>query len=310
MMQTAGNKAKVFVVIPNKNGTAHLSYSLPSLEKSTYPNYSIILIDDYSTDDSVNFVGVHYPCAKVLTNNRKKGFAGAVNTGIAYALERGADYIAVFNSDIKVIPNWMELAIDVFDAQPNAGLVGYTEIPKENESLFYGVKELKDNVEYKNVKGLPGCLYLCPASVFRHIGLFDEKYYMYGEDNDFFHRLMKAGYIIIQTNVPVWHYGEGTSNNKFFTTWLAYRNALRFSIKNETIWQVVRMILALFNQGCNPFLRKKTCNPVSKRMRRYNILVGFILVIAAILWNMFHIISTIKLHFMYNKHKHHKMRVV
>jgi GT2 family glycosyltransferase len=300
-MKTYYDKAKVFVVIPNKNGVAHLSYSLPALEKSTYPNYQAVLIDDHSTDESVNFVKDNYPHVKVIINKRQKGFAGAVNTGIAYALEQEGDYIAIFNNDIKVRPDWVELVIDIINRCPDIGLIGYTEIPKENESLFYTIKELKGNVEYKDVKGLPGCLYLCPASVFRHIGLFDEGYYMYGEDNDFFHRLMKAGYNIIQTNVPVWHYGEGSSgNNKFFTTWLAYRNALRFSIKNEALWQVVRMILTLFNQGCNPFLRKETCNPVLKRMRRYNILVGFMLVIAAVIWNTINIVSTLKLRYKSN----------
>ncbi|MBU1340004.1 MAG: glycosyltransferase [Proteobacteria bacterium] len=293
-MEKNCNKVNIFVVIPNKNGMFHLSYSLPLLEKSTYPNYSIILIDDCSTDDSVNFVGEHYPCVTVLTNNRKKGFAGAVNTGIIYALERGADYIAVFNSDIKVLPEWMDLVVHGFKNQEKVGLIGFTEVLKEYEDLYYSWN-IRSEVKYKKVNGLPGCLYLCSSKVFRHIGLFDEGYYMYGEDNDFFARLRKIGYKILQTNVPVWHYGEGSSgSHKFFITWLAYRNALRFAIKNETPLKIIRLVLSLINQGCNPLLLNKNNDPNYKRLRRYNIGINFILILGSCLWNIINIFSTLR----------------
>lgn len=283
-------------MIPNKNGINHLSYSLPSLAKTIYLNYQTIVVDDCSTDGSMDFIENNYPLIKTIKNDKNKGFAGAVNAGIRYALEQGADYIAVYNSDIKVLPKWIDLVIDILEKNHEVGLVGYTEISKERESLFYNAKkDLKDKVQYKLVKGLPGCLYLCPSRVLRHIGLLDEGYFMYGEDNDFFYRLTKAGYIIIQTNIPVWHYGEGSSRKgKFMPTWLAYRNALRVSIKNESIIKVFRTLFALLYHGCNPFLIRKTDDPVLKRMRRYNIVVSFMLIIASCCWNLINIIQTLK----------------
>ena len=145
-------------------------------------------MDDCSTDGSIDFVERNYPSVKVIKNDINKGFAGAVNSGIRCAIDQGADYIAICNSDIQVLPEWIDLGIDIFHKQPKVGLVGYTEIPKEKEELFYGAKDLEGEVEYNEVKGLPGCLYLCPSRVFKHIGLFDEEYYMYGEDNDFFYK--------------------------------------------------------------------------------------------------------------------------
>ncbi len=296
------NRPCVFVIIPNKNGINHLSYSLPSLAKTIYPNSRTILVDDCSTDGSPDFVVRNYPSVIVIKNDINKGFAGAVNAGIKYALNQGATYVAVFNNDIQVLPEWIDLVIDIFRERSDAGLVGYTEIPKKREELFYRVKDLKDKVEYNEVKGLPGCLYLCPSKVFRHIGLFDEGYYMYGEDNDLFARLIKAGYTILQTNIPVWHYGEGSSENrKLLPTWLAYRNALRFSLKNENPVKVFRMLLALLNQGCNPFLQRKTDDPVFKRMRRYNIFVNFMLIIASCCWNIINIIPTLKSRYEVNR---------
>ena len=99
----------------------------------------------------------------------------------------------------------------------------------------------------------------------------------------------------VQTNVPVWHYEEASSeNHKCSATWLAYRNALRFVIKNVSIIKILRMILSLLNQGCNPFLDREEDDPVFKRMRRYNIAVNFILIAASCCWNIINIIPTLK----------------
>ncbi|MBE7445831.1 MAG: glycosyltransferase family 2 protein [Planctomycetia bacterium] len=289
MLQDTG-KPKVYIVIPNKNGLNHLVYSIPSVMNTSYPNYYCILVDNCSSDGSLDFIHKNYTNIYIIENRMGKGFASSVNMGIKYALAQGADYVAIYNSDIKVLPQWIDLGIDIFYKLNKVGVVGYKEIQKEREALFYNAKDIKDNVEYNIAKGLPGCLYICSSKVFMHVGLFDEAYFMYGEDNDFFHRLRNAGYVLVQTNIPVWHYSEGSSDKrKFYITWLAYRNALRYSLKNEDAIRIFRMLFALLNQGCNPFLSRKTDDPVFKRMRRYNIAFNFILIIASCCWNLFYL---------------------
>ena len=99
---------------------------------------------------------------------------------------------------------------------------------------------------------------------------------------------------MVETNVPVWHYGEGSSqNNKLMPAWLAYRNALRFSIKNESFWRVMRMILSLVNQGCNPFLIRAVEDPSLKRLRRYNMVVNFFFIFGSCIWNLYNIKLTL-----------------
>jgi len=295
------NKPRVFVVIPNKNGINHLSYSLKSLTKTTYTNYQTILVDNCSTDGSINFVERNYPLVKITKNDIDKGFAGSINAGIKYALSQEADYIAVYSGDIQVLPEWIDLVIDIFHERSDVGLVGYTEIPKEREELFYGAKDLKDKVEYKEVKGLPGCLYLCPSRVFKHIGLFDEGYYMYGEDNDFFHRLIKAGYRIIQTNIPVWHYGEGSSESvkkQQMMTKYVYRNWLRFAIKNQTVFQIILTLGKMLSYTFLPrsFWKNKFEHiPQSvNRLLRFNLRYRIKCLVYSILWNIINIIPTLK----------------
>lgn len=289
---------KVCVIIPNKNGLSHLVYSLPSLMNTSYSNYHCILVDNDSSDDSISFVEHNFKSIQILENKEGKGFASTVNIGIKHALEQDASFIAVYNSDIKVLPEWIDLTLTIFDKERKIGLVGFTEITKEREELFYNTNISRDNLEYLEVRELVGCLYLCHAEVFNKLGLYDEDYFMYGEDNDFFIRLKSAGYKLMETNVPVWHFGEGSSKNKrLMATWLAYRNALRFALKNESSTRIVRMFLALLNQGCNPFLPKKPDNNVYKRMRRYNILTNLMLIVGSCCWNLSHLVPTLKARF-------------
>ncbi|OGL47143.1 MAG: hypothetical protein A2W05_03575 [Candidatus Schekmanbacteria bacterium RBG_16_38_10] len=144
---------------------------------------------------------------------------------------------------------------------------------------------------------------MCSSTVFRNVGLLDEAYIAYGEFNDFCSRVIRAGYVILETNIPVWHYSEGSSQKiKFMTTWLEYRNAIRFVIKNEGLTGIFRMVLALLYHGCNPFLTRKPDDPVLKRLRRYNIFVTFGLIIGSFCWNVLNIIPTLKARHKANRH--------
>lgn len=285
----------VYVVIPNKNGIFHLEYSLQSLVQSTYQNFRIVVVDNGSSDESISFVTANYSQIKVISNSGKPGFAGGVNTGIKFALENNAEYIAVFSNDIKVQPSWIELALDIFMKIPMVGLIGFKEILRENEQVFFASDPMREGVEFREVQRTAGCLFFCPSKLFRTIGLLDEDYYMYGEDNDLFARILKDQFKIIETSIPVWHFGEGFSRrNKFLPTWLSYRNALRYSIKNESPKRIARMMLSLLNQGCNPFYRVRKNDPNSQRLRRYTPALNLMLIIASCAWNLAHIHKTLK----------------
>ena len=288
------NNPLVAVVIPNKNGLFHLKYSLPVLTGSSYPRFFCVLVDDRSTDGSPDFARRDFPQLHVIPNNRKKGFAGSANTGISYALVRHADYIAISNTDVKIPPQWMDSALKIFKREENAGLVGFTEISKEREELFNENMDVEP--VFTEVKGVPGCFFICPACVFGDVGLLDEEYFMYGEDNDFFARLIKAGYRILQTSVPVWHYNEGSGQStKFANAWLTYRNGIRYALKNENASKVIRMCAALLYYGCNPLPVDQARSPSLKRLRRYNVFVNLLLFISACGWNLFHLPRTLRL---------------
>ncbi len=283
----------VYVVIPNKNGAVHLRYALESLFKTTYTNFRAVLVDNRSTDDSLLYVAANFPQVEVVLNDTDVGFAGSVNKGVLHALSRGANYIAVFSNDIKVKPDWIDFTLRAFAAHPAAGVAGYIEVPKEKENIFFDSAP-SGGIE-KEVKALPGCLLLFSAEIFLKAGLLDEGYFMYGEDTDFFVRVTRAGFRLLQTGMPVWHYGEGSAAKKrLFPVWMTYRNALRFSLKNSGFFGAVRMAAALFYHGCLPHFDADISDPSLKRQRRYSAPVNLLLLAGSAGWNLWHLPATLK----------------
>lgn len=287
------NQPLVYVVIPNKNGAVHLRYALESLFKTTYPNFRAVLVDNRSTDDSLQYAAANFPQVEVVANDSDVGFAGSVNKGVLHALSHGARYVAVYSNDIKVKPGWVEFTLRAFAANPGAGVAGYVEVPKEKEEIFFSSEGSAGGG--KDAKALPGCLLLCSAEVFLKAGLLDEGYFMYGEDNDFFARVTKAGFRLLQTDLPVWHYGEGSAARKrLFPVWMTYRNAIRFSLKNSGFAGAARMAVALFYHGCLPHSGENLTDPSLKRQRRYSAPVNFFLLAGSIGWNIVNLPATIR----------------
>lgn len=285
---------RVLVVVPNKNGTAQLSYSIPSLLATIHDHFEILVVDDHSTDDSLSRLHRDFPSVRTEVNGRSPGFAGAVNSGVEYAVRNGFDLVAVTNSDIEVCPQWLSLALD---GAPQRALIGFRELPLRPGEP-HDKNAIPSKAKFQSVSGFPGCLYLCPIDIFRTVGLYDESYFMYGEDNDFFSRLRRYGYQLAQSDVPVWHFGEASSQNaKPLVTWLAYRNAIRYSIKNESSTGIVRMVASLLNQGCNPFLRPEFHSPNYKRLRRFPIPINFFIWVGSILWNILYLPATLRARF-------------
>lgn len=281
--------AHVVVVVPNRDGKHHLEYSIPRLVSTCYPNYEIIVVDNRSSDSSVEFLVGSFPDIHVCKNEVDRGFAGGVNVGIRLALQRKADYIAVFSNDIKVLPNWLSVGSEILEVNPQAGVLGYTELARGEEAKLV----MPDHIEWAEVGArLPGPLYLCRAEVFSAVGLFDEEYFMYGEENDLFARVKRAGFLILQTNIPVWHYMGGyTSKAPLKVAWLAFRNGIRYSIKNDTPASVLRQIVALLYFGTVPFSKLPT---IHAKLRPSIGIVNACIWFVAVLWNLVHIFSTLR----------------
>jgi hypothetical protein len=286
----------VLIIVPNKDGVDHLSYSLNSISKIQYPNFRVVVVDNCSKDDSVEYVRKTYPKFEIIHKETDTGFSGSVNQGLLHGLRIGAKFIAVFSNDVMVHPKWLSCSIDVANKFPRCGVIGFIEV---NDLIDSG-SELKmpDKIELR-YQNSPNCaaIYVLRTEMIKEVGLYDEGYYMYGEDNDFFYRCIKAGYAILQTNIPVWHRGEGFSESvkkQKMVTKLVYRNWLRFTIKNYNFSRVILTISKMVGYTLIPrsFWRNKLKYRSVNRLLRFNLGYRIKCLVYSIFWNLSNIQAT------------------
>ncbi len=92
---------KVSIIIVNTNELHHLALCLPSIFQQTYPNFDVFVVDNASTDGSLEFVQQTYPKVKTIRNKTNLGYAGANNIGFRFAT---GELVAVLNPDTCVKP--------------------------------------------------------------------------------------------------------------------------------------------------------------------------------------------------------------
>lgn len=95
---------KVGVVVLNWNGWRDTVECLRSLHSLIYPNYQIIVVDNGSTDGSVERVRGVFPSLPLIETGKNLGYAGGNNRGIARALDMAAEYVLILNNDVKIAP--------------------------------------------------------------------------------------------------------------------------------------------------------------------------------------------------------------
>ena len=96
---------KVTVIIPNYNGKHFLKPCLESLSKQSCRGFDILIVDNHSTDGSVEFLKEHYPEAGLIVLEKNRGFSAAVNAGIR---NTSAPYVILLNNDTEVDPHFVE----------------------------------------------------------------------------------------------------------------------------------------------------------------------------------------------------------
>lgn len=289
----------VCIAITNFNGWEQLQYALPSILRTTYPNYRLAVVDDGSTDASLDGLRREFPSVTVLPHPRNRGYAAACNTGIAWALEQGADYLGIFNNDMQWYPAWLDQAVALIQQHPDVAMLGLTVVGDgvrgdegEFESRWRSLQSPRA-WETENVKG--GAT-LARTEIFRQVGGIDEIYFAYAEENDFQWRVRAAGYRMLNCDIPVWHESGGFFGKvRLRASRLAMRNNLRFYYKTADLRTALRITLATASLACNPFLKVDTSNAITRRMRPSNLLVNAGIFAYALGWNLKELPRTLRI---------------
>ena len=175
---------------------------------TTYP-FELILVWE-GDDAEVEKVLRSYPQAKLVHNSPRKGFAGAMNSGLVVAT---GDYYCFLNSDTVVTPNWLEEAVKAFDDK-EVGLVTptFTEMPPRQ------VSGQDDNFEYvSDPLSLKGVCFIISKEVIDKVGKWDESFGLGGgDDNDICTRIANTGYkLVIAKKSYIYHYGSASFRVEF-----------------------------------------------------------------------------------------------
>lgn len=284
---------RVSVVVANYNGRPHLPYCLPSLLATAYDNFDVVLVDNASRDDSVDFVRAAFPQVEVVVNDRNLGWAGGNNVGVRLALARGADYIVLQNNDTRVDPRWLSAAVTALEAHPRLGVLGFAVLGEYRADedpdgrLFAAQVAAATPPRLVSAGHVSGCALVVRAQVFRDVGLFDERYFVFAEEDDFVARALSAGYERARVTVPVWHAHGGTwQRSPLRFSYLAMRNDLRFILKNEPLRRAVLRIGWTLLFVLSPRPRYDRALSHYRRLRPGNWLLNASLLKCAAVWNL------------------------
>jgi GT2 family glycosyltransferase len=201
---------RVCAITVNWNRADDTMECLQSLVKSGLDSSSIIVVDNGSTDASVELISREMPSVQIMKMGENLGYIKGVNRGISRALENGAQMILLINNDATVDPDAIDRLLEAAERRKVAGIIG----PKilyygRNVIWFAGGKfdwrwgfsshpgmdqvDITEDKEEK-VDFITGCVMLVRREVFEEIGLFDESYWMYAEDLDFCLKALSKGW--------------------------------------------------------------------------------------------------------------------
>lgn len=206
----------VHVVVLNWNGWRDTLACLASLQQQDYPNFHVLVIDNDSSDGSTEVIRNAMPSVELVQSGANLGFGGGCNVGIRLALERGADYVWLINSDATADPRALSALVRVAESDASLSSVGsvlYEASQPDQIQLWGGGRVALWMGQCLNRRVAGSLDFICGASLLlrcaalREVGLFDEKtFFMYWEDADLSFRLYKAGWrLAVADDSRVWH---------------------------------------------------------------------------------------------------------
>jgi len=203
------NFPKVTIIVLNYNGKRYLGDCFESIKNNTkYPNYEAVMVDNNSTDGSVDFVKSNFPWVKIIETGENRGFAAGNNIGIK---KTNSKYVFLLNNDTIVQPYWLSKVVETAESDPNIGIVGAIPVHMDL-SHFYKRHPSFNRVE--EVSEVAGATMLIKRELFNKIGLLDEYSFLYWEDTEFCWRAFLSGYkVVYDFDAIVYHHLGGSGKN-------------------------------------------------------------------------------------------------
>jgi GT2 family glycosyltransferase len=245
------------VIIVNWNGRKFLPECLESLLYQAYRHFSIILVDNGSTDGSVDFVVQNYPEVHTIALPKNVGFSVANNIALKTVK---TEYVALLNNDAVADPLWLQSLLGALESYPEAGFAA-------SKMLFYDNPEIIDRVGDVYTRAGTGLLRgrgmradsynarewvfgacagaaLYRTQMLRDIGIFDEDFFLLYEDVDLSFRAQLKGYKCLYVPEAIVHH-KGSSSIIYdspISVYYSHRNLEWVYIKNMPAGLILKSI--------------------------------------------------------------------
>ena len=245
------------VIIPSWNGKKFLDTCLTSLEKQTCQDFEIFIIENGSTDGSLEYLKERFPSVKVIDMKTNTGFAAAVNAGIKAA---NSELIFLLNNDTEVHEDCIKESLNAVQRYPDDSFYSCKMINFYNREVLDGAGDCvprnmnpfrrgqlwQDGDEFRVSQRIFGAC--AGAAVYKRqalkeVGCFDEDFFAYYEDVDVSMRLQLAGHTCRYIpKAVVYHIGSATTGSLFnpFVAANLARNKWLLLIKNISVNLMIR----------------------------------------------------------------------
>lgn len=240
---------RVSVVVVNWNRADLLALCLESLRGQNYRDFELIVVDNGSSDGSLDVVQrFDAPVPKLIVNSENRGFCAANNQGIA---EAAGEYVVLLNNDAEADPAWLEALVRAADADPTIGMAASKILVAEDPGLIDKVGHLiypdgqnrgrghgeRDRGQYDQPEETAwpdGCAALYRAKMLTEIGGFDEQFFAYADDAELGLRGRIAGWRAVYAPDAVVRHRRGETLGR-------YSERRLFLIERNRVWLAAKL---------------------------------------------------------------------
>jgi GT2 family glycosyltransferase len=247
----------ISIILLNYNGASILAKCLPSVLKTDYDPFEVIVVDNGSRDGSLDTISKFQTIdkrVKLVRNSRNLGFCLANNIGASHAK---GEYLLFLNNDIAVEPNWLRELVNVVDrstliaaAQPKMLMMDDPTIIDSTGGYLtpYGTiynrellcRDEASRARQSEILLATGAALLVRRDIFLKVGKFDPRFFIYNEELDLCWRIWLSGHTIVYVPTSVVYHALGwttraLASKNAFMFYYAHRNYINTLFKNLSL---------------------------------------------------------------------------
>lgn len=213
----------IFVVMVNWNLKEYTVACVESIVTAGIPLEQIVIVDNGSTDGSIDTFNTRFPSLTQICLGENKGFTGGMNVGIRHALEQGAASVLLLNNDTVLDPGMIDAFLAADSQLDNPGILAPAIYYYDDPERVWRLGEIRyrwlpmpvtvrrsyqslSTAEPFQIDYATGCAMLIRRQVLEQVGAFDERYFIYYDDADLSRRALDAGYTVwCVPQAKMWH---------------------------------------------------------------------------------------------------------